>query len=146
MDSTPGWIPFFFGSAMILMAALILGAVFGIVPTEGGEFLAPRIIVATLGFCLLFGGLAIGIPPRAPVLLRSTLFIAALASMAVVCNWTAFAPGVVYDSSTSLGPLEVSGRDQVGGRIMFGLAAIAVDLFIVSAIIGWARSRFGKRD
>lgn len=145
MTTPPRWIPIFFGAAMVLIAALILGAVFGVVPTQDGQFLAPRIIVAGLGVCLLSGGLAMWVPQRAPALVRSALFLVALGSIATVCNWTAFAPEVVYNSSTSIGPVEFSRQDQFGGRIVFGLVALAIDLFILSAIVGWARAWFDKK-
>jgi hypothetical protein len=139
MNSTPKWIPLLFGSAMILMAAIILGAFVGIIPTEGGQFLAPPIIIVGLGLCLLSGGIAMYIPQKAPVFFRSGLFAIALVSLAIVCNWTAFAPGVVYSSSTSIGLLQFSGEDPIGGRIVFGLAAIVVDLFMLFAVVGWIR-------
>jgi hypothetical protein len=141
MNSTPKWIPLLFGSAMILMAAIILGAFVGIIPTEGGQFLAPPIVIVSLGLCLLAGGLAMYIPQKAPVIFRSGLLIIALVSLAMVCNWTAFAPGVIYSSSVSIGSLQVSGEDQIGGRFVFGLAAIIVDLFMVFTIVGWTRNR-----
>jgi hypothetical protein len=146
MDSTPRWIPLFFGGVMIFMAALILGAVFGVVPTDGGQFLAPQIVIVSIGLCLLCAGLAMWVPPRAPALFRSGLMIISLVSLAAVCNWTAFAPEVVYSSSTSFGAYQFSGEDQIGGRIVFAVAAILVDVFILSAIAGWARSRIRKKD
>jgi hypothetical protein len=139
MNSTPKWIPLLFGSAMILMAAIILGAFVGIIPTEGGQFLAPPIIIVSLGLCLLSGGLAMYIPEKAPIFFRSGLFTIALVSLAMVCNWTAFAPGVVYSSSISVGSLQFSGEDPIGGRIIFGIAAIVVDLFMLFTIVGWTR-------
>jgi hypothetical protein len=43
MDNTPKWIPVLFGSVMLLMGTLILGALFGVVPTdEGGRFRSQR--------------------------------------------------------------------------------------------------------
>ncbi|HEY5159145.1 MAG TPA: hypothetical protein VII93_14380 [Anaerolineales bacterium] len=145
MNSTPRWIPILFGGVLILMAAIILGAFFGIVPTEGGQFLAPPVVVISLGLCLLFGGLAMWVPEQAPAILRSGILIIALASLAAVCNWTAFAPGVVFSSSIAIGPFQFNGVDQVGGRIAFTLAAIAVDLIILFAISGWIRSRSRRK-
>ena len=145
MNSTSRWIPLLFGSVMLLMAALILGALCGIVPTDGGRFLAPPLIIAAIGVCLLCGGLALWIPAKTPAIVRSGLFLVALASMATACNWTAFAPDVLYYSSTSIGPLQFTGEDQVGGRIVFGLAAVAVDGLILYLIIAWARSSLLKR-
>jgi hypothetical protein len=144
MNSTPAWIPYLFGSVIILMAALILGAVIGIVPTEGGQFLAPPIVVISIGVCLLSGGLAMWIPQQTPALIKSVLLIISLATLALVCNWTAFAPGVVYHSSTSIGFFEFSGESQFGSRIAFGLAAILVDIFILSILSGWVRSLFTR--
>jgi len=64
-----------------------------------------------------------------------------LGSLALVCNWSAFAPGLVYESSVGINGFEVSGVDQVGGRIVFVLAAAVFDVFILTTIIGWIRSK-----
>lgn len=141
MDDTPRWIPVFFGGAMFLMGALILGAMFGLVPTGDGQFLAPDLVIAALGLSLTFGGFLLWIPHRWPPLIRTALFLVALACLATVCNWTAFAPNVVYDTSTSIGPVTFSGDGNVGGRIVFGLAAIVVDVIILSALVGWIRAK-----
>jgi hypothetical protein len=125
---------------MILMAVLILGALFGIVPTDGGQFLAPRLIIICLGICLLAAGLLLWIPEYAPAIIRSGLVFIILASLVIVCNWTAFAPDVVYSSSTSIGPFQFSGDDHVGGRIAFTIPAMAVNLFVMYLIVSWVRS------
>ena len=96
MEDTPRWIPVFFGSAMLLMGAIILGALLGFVPTGDGQFLVPSTIIIALSLCLILGGLLLWIPQHWPALIRATLFIAAIAAMVTVCNWTAFAPNVVY--------------------------------------------------
>jgi hypothetical protein len=67
-------------------------------------------------------------------------------SLALVCNWTAFAPEVSYSSSTTIGPIQIRGGDQIGGRIVFGAAAIIVDILLISVIIGWIRPRKGKES
>jgi hypothetical protein len=145
MNTTPRWIPLFFGSVMILMAALILGALFGIVPTDGGQFFAPRLVIICLGTCLLAGGLILWIPEQSPVIFRSGLIFLALASLVIVCNWTAFAPDVIYSSSTSIGPFQFSSNDQVGGRIAFAIAAIVVNLFVLYVLVNWMRSLIHKK-
>jgi len=145
MGDTPRWIPVFFGSAMLLVGAFILGAQLGFVPTGDGQFLAPPVIIIALSLCLMLGGLLLWIPQRWPALIRATLFIVALAAMAIVCNWSAFAPGVVYNSSTSIGPLSFEGESRIGGRIAFVVVAIILDLFILDMLIGWARARFRRK-
>ncbi len=140
MNSTPRWIPILFGCVMILMALIILGAVYGYIPAEG-EFKAPKVIILSISICLFAAGLAILTPQSAPAIMRTTLGFVAFATLAAVCNWTAFAPEVTYTSSSSIGPFQFEGEDPIGGRIVFGLAAIAVDIFIIAALIGWLRSR-----
>ena len=144
MTPPPRWILFLIGGAMVLMAALILGAAVGLVPTGTGQFLAPPVIIVSLGLCFLSGGLLLWLPHKTPAYLRGGFFTAALLFLAIACNWTAFAPEVVYNSSSSFGPLELSGEDQVGGRIVFGLTALAVNLLILDMIVGWARGRPSK--
>src|SRR4030042_5805722 len=102
MNDTPAWIPVLFGCVMLLMGALILGALFGIIPTDGGQFLAPSPVILALGLSLILGGFLFWIPRTVPSLVRTFLFLIALALVGVVCNWTAFAPDVVYTSSTSI--------------------------------------------
>ncbi len=138
MNETPRWIPILFGSVMILMALIILGAFYGYIPAEG-EFTAPPAIILSIAICLLAAGLAILIPPGAPAILRTALGIITLITVAAVCNWTAFAPEVTYTSSTSIGPFSYEGEDQVGGRIVFGLVAIVVDIILISSLILWIR-------
>ncbi len=128
---------------MLLMGGTIIGALVGIVPVEeGGKFLAPSPIIAALGFGLVLGGLLFWIPDRMPALLRTCLFLSALALVAVVCNWSAFAPNVVYGSSTSIGPVTLTDKSDTGPRIVFGLVALMLDAAFVSTLISWLRSIF----
>lgn len=146
MDDTPKWIPALFGSVMLLMGALILGAFFGIVPTdEGGRFLAPPPVIASLGLGLILGGLLLWIPYKTPPSVRTFLFLVVFALVAVVCNWTAFAPGVVYYSSTFIGPVEFSRQAGIEGRIVFGIVAVIVNLVFLSTLIGWLKNTLTRR-
>jgi hypothetical protein len=139
MDA-PKWIPVLFGSVMLLMGLLILGALFGIIPTEeGGQFLAPPLVIASLGLGLVLGGILIWVPYRTPPMVRSILFLVALALVAVVCNWTAFAPNVAYYSSTSIGPVSITEEGGIGGRIAFGIAALVVDIVFISVLVSVLR-------
>lgn len=140
MDGTPRMIPIFFGLVMFMLGALILGALAGVVPTDGGRFLAPEETIAALGFCLILGGILLWLPRQTPAKARSAVFLGAVGLLALVCNWTAFAPEVVFTSTTSIGPLSTSGEEQAGGRIVFGLAAIVLDVLILLGTLMWARS------
>jgi hypothetical protein len=140
----PWWIPLLFGFAMIGMGVLIVCLVTGIFPMTRGAGDAPRWVMVAIAGGLILGGFLMILPQESPAFIRSILGLGALVLAAVVCNWTAFAPGVHYSSEVSFGPVSVWGEDQVGGRIMFGLAALAVD-----ALLGWVvfyevRKRLGK--
>lgn len=137
--------PILLGAVMIFMAAIILGALIGLIPTDG-DFLAPPVIIASIGVCLFFGGIVFWLPQNTPAFVKSGVFLIALLSLATVCNWTAFAPEVTYSSSTTIGPIQFSGEDQVGGRIVFGAAAIVVDLFLIAGGISWVRSATRKES
>jgi hypothetical protein len=138
-DATPVWIRVLFGAIPILMGSVILGALAGIVPTAGGRFLAPPWVILPLGAGLILFGLALWIPASTPPLLKSGIFLVLLLLVAVVCNWTAFAPGVVYTSQTTIGGWTTSGEDPIGGRIAFGLAALAIDGLLAFTIVDLVR-------
>ena len=145
MNEPPRWIPALFGGVAFLMGALTLGAFFGIVPTDGGRFFAPPVVIIALGSGLVLFAVLLWIPRATPAFVKSGLVLLALTLTAIVCNWTAFSPEVVYHSSTSIGPISFSGPDQLGGRIVFGLAALIVDGVILAVLVGWVRaSRQGK--
>lgn len=114
MDEPPRWIPVLFGGVAFLMGVLILGAFLGVVPTDGGRFFAPPAVIIALGSGLVLFAALLWIPPKTPALVKSGLVLLALALTAIVCNWTAFAPEVVYSSSTSIGPFAFLGSDQLG--------------------------------
>jgi cytochrome c oxidase assembly factor CtaG len=145
MNEPPRWIPVLFGAVSFAMGALILGAFLGIVPTDGGRFSAPPAVIVALGIGLILFAALLWAPRSTPASLKSSLVLLALVLTAVVCNWTAFAPEVMYFSSTSIGPIAFSGPDQLGGRIVFGLAALLVDAVILAVLVGWVRAaRRGK--
>lgn len=134
----------------LTMAGLIAGAQFGIIPAEAGAFFAPPLVITALWIGLALGGVVFLMPTWLPGTVRSLLFFAILGLVAVVCNWTAFAPNVTYTSTTSFsglfGGIAVAQEDPIGGRIVFGLVAIAVDLVLAGSIIYAVRQAIRRRD
>jgi cytochrome c oxidase assembly factor CtaG len=134
-----------FGLAAIGMGALILGALWGWVPTDGGQFLAPTSVILSLGLGLVLFGVLLVIPVELAGFVRGALFLLVMILVAVVCNWTAFAPEVVYTSTTTLGSSTTTAEDPIGGRIVFTIAALVVDGILIFSLIGWIKN-FGDRD
>jgi len=126
-DGASPWIRALFGLVPILMGVVILGALAGIVPTEGGRFFAPPWVIIALGAGLILFGLGLWIPQSVPAIVKQGLFLLIFLMVAVVCNWTAFAPGIRYTSELTIGGWTTSGEDPIGGRIVFGLVALVID-------------------
>jgi len=145
LASTPVWTRILFGAIPILMGVVILGAQAGFVPTDGGRFLAPPWVILSLGAGLILFGLGLWMPASTPPKLKSAIFLVLLLSLAAVCNWTAFAPGVVYTSEMTIGGWTTSGEDPIGGRIVFGAVALAVDALLAFTVVDIVRRAF-RRD
>jgi hypothetical protein len=139
LASTPVWIRVLFGAVPILMGVVILGAQAGVVPTDGGRFLAPPWVILSLGAGLIVFGLGLWMPAATPPRLKSAIFLCLLLLLAAVCNWTAFAPGIVYTSETTIGGWTTSAEDPIGGRIVFGAVALAVDALLAFTVIDLVR-------
>jgi len=63
-QSSPFRIPPYFGIVLITMGGIILGAALGLVPTDGGRFMAPEWIIYGLSICLISGGLSLWLPEK----------------------------------------------------------------------------------
>ncbi len=143
MDDEPIWLRVVFSLVPLVMGLVILGAWYGIIPTDGGEFHAPPVVILSLAAGLILFAALLWVPASAARAAKVAISVVLLLFVAVVCNWTAFAPGISYISETSLGPFSWTGEDPIGGRVVFGLAALAVDALIAMALIGalWNRLR-----
>jgi hypothetical protein len=137
--STSPWIPRFFAIVPFVMGLLILGAFLGFVPTDGGTFFAPPWVIITLAMGLILFSLVLWLPDRTPAFFKSVMFIGVMGAVALVCNWTAFAPGIKYTSTFTIGPIETSGEDQLGGRVAFGIVALVIDGILLLGLADWVR-------
>ena len=128
-----------FAIVPLAMGLLILGAQLGLVPTDGGTFFAPPWVIIALATGLILFALALWLPDRTPTFLKGLLFIGIMGAIALVCNWSAFAPNIRYTSTVSVGPFKMSGEDQLGGRIVFGIVALVIDGVLLFGLVDWAR-------
>lgn len=133
-DKSKSFGTLFAGVICFLMGIIVLGAQFGFVPADEGAFFAPPPVIIAIVIGLLLLALVIWIPQEAPVFLRAGMGLVLVLMLAVVCNWSAFAPNVRYTSNLVLGPISSSSEDLVGGRIVFGIAALAIDLLLLGSI------------
>ena len=144
-EDQPIWIRIVFSLVPLVMGLVILGAWFGIVPTDGGQFNAPAAVIFALAGGLILFAFLIWIPRDAPKALTLVLPWALVLAVAAVCNWTAFAPEVRYTSEVTIGPWSSSGEDQVGGRIVFGLVALVVDAIVLAGVFSTVRNWFRSK-
>lgn len=115
-DGLSPWMRALLGLVPLLMAVIILGALAGFVPTGDGKFLAPAWVIASIGAGLMLFALAVWIPGTAPKIVRSGLGLLLFVLVAIVCNWTAFAPGSATPPSSASGPYRTAARiPQVAG-------------------------------
>lgn len=144
-DKTPRWIPILFGAVMVAMGLMIAGSLLGFVPTERGAYFGPRWVMWMLSIGLLLAGVLVAGADEVPVAVRTVFGMIAMLLLAGVCNWTAFAPGVHYYSSTSIGPLSFGGEDPIGGRIVFGVVAGLIDALLLGSLVQSVRQRLRRR-
>lgn len=129
----------------LAMGLVILAAWLGLVPTNGGRVQAPAPVVLSLGGALILFALLLWMPSTAPKPLRMPLPALLFLLVAALCNWTAFSPEVRYTSEISAGPFSMTGEDQSGGRVVFGLAALPIDGLIVTSIVHTVWSWLSRR-
>lgn len=144
-EEQPLWSRILFSLVPLLIGLIIVGAWFGIIPADGRTLRAPAPVILALAGTLILFAFLIWVPSGAPRALKVALPVMLLLLLAVVCNWTAFAPGVRYASELSVGPWSWAGEDQMSGRVVFGLAAVAVDAVMVAALFQAVRSWLRRR-
>jgi hypothetical protein len=124
------------GSAIIALAV-------GWIPSRPGSFEAPHWLVATAGLSFLAGGFAPFAAHWGPNSWASRSVGAALLwPLTVIFNWIAFGPGprhftgglAIAGSAVSQGTVSDS-----AGRMVFGIAAVALDLMVVAVAVRWMR-------
>jgi hypothetical protein len=119
---------------------VILGAWFGIVSTDGGTFGAPPAVAFALAGGLIIFAFLGWVPRQAPRFLAFVLPWTLVLAVAVVCNWTAFALQGHYTSEVTISLGSSSGEDQIGGRAVFGLVALAIDALVIGGLVTTART------
>jgi hypothetical protein len=88
----PIWAKIIFSPVPLVISLVILGAWFGVVPTDGGSFHAPAAVIISLAGGLILFAVMVWIPAGAPKVLRAGLPAILLLLLAVVCNWDCLRP------------------------------------------------------
>jgi hypothetical protein len=134
-----------FASAFFSAGLAILAVACNWIPVDPATIHAPRWVVAVGGVAFLAGGFVPMTTRLGPNAWQSQLVGAVVVmALAAVFNWIAFGPGErQFTSTVSIGGSLVRqhGANETSGRIVFGIAAVLIDLFLVFVAVRWARGR-----
>jgi hypothetical protein len=138
-------IPAWLGAFPIFMGAVCAGIGCGWIPYDPAKVHAPGWVIVVCGISFIGAGLAIlstkwsrdGQP-------QAIYGFMILAGLTVVCNWVAFGAGERhFSSSTSINGAKIASHpvDERNGRIVFGVAALILDLMLVAGVVRLVRRR-----
>jgi hypothetical protein len=128
-----------------MVGSMILAFAVGWIPVPGGRFEAPRWVLGAAGFLFIAGGFV----PRATrsgpnSWVSRCVGAGVLWPLALIFNWIAFGAGPRHFSGGwSIGRLgfsQGSGSDT-GGHIVFGIAAVVMDLIVIAVAVRWMRTK-----
>ena len=117
-----------------------------IIHVSDDNFNAPRLIVAAAGMVFVLGGLMVMVNALKdisggdhPVFrwLYSALIFSFLVLFAIPFHWAAFGSGErQFSCSASIGFVtSTAGGSETSGRLVFGIAAILIDVLIIGMLI-----------
>ena len=138
-------------ASVFLLAGLAIFAVAcGWIAVDPARVSAPRWVLAITAAMFCAGGFV-------PMTIRlgadawQTRLVGAvvLLALAAIFNWIAFGPGPRQFTSTfSLGgsPIDRAAAGERTGRIIFGVAAALIDVYVVAVAVRWARDNSRKAE
>ncbi len=135
------------GLLSIGMGLFIVLLALGWIPGGADRAQAPRWVIAAAGAVFGLGGAAVLLQAAAAAdggsarAVQQALGLMLILLLAVIANWVAFGSGErAFSGSVSLFFLTVSAEaTQRVGRIVFGLAAVLMDLIFVWAVVDTLR-------
>ena len=120
--------PILTGLFLVTIGGLVLATVLGLVPTTSQDFHSPPWMVGAVGAGMLFGGIVIWLPKRAPSWVSTGLGVVVWLMLLSVLNYTALAPGLTpLPSSLNVGPFTQAPFDPNTSRLMVGTLAVVAD-------------------
>ena len=146
----PAGVKWLFGPLLLAAGGLGLAVAFGLIQLGPSRTHAPLWIVGAIGVSFAAMGLVLLLDGFAALRrLRGWLAFVFLVSFAAVFNWVAFGPGERHFTtrtsvgSGAVGVATVAEGGELGGRIVFGVFAVLLDLLIASPLIlrVWRRLR-----
>jgi hypothetical protein len=135
----------FFALMFWIVGSLVLALAVGWIPAPPERFEAPRWVVGAAGFLFLAGGFVPLAARSGPNSWASRCVGAAvLWPLALIFNWIAFGAGPRhFPGGWSIGGLGISqgSGSDTGGRIVFGIAAVVLDLIVIAVAVRWMRNK-----
>ena len=139
----PFYVPILTGLFLVTIGSLVLVTALGLIPTTSQDFHSPRWMVGAIGAGLLFGGVVIWLPKRAPQWISTGLGMTVWLILLLVLNYTALSPGQSpIPGELAVGPFLQSPVDPTSSRLMVGTLAAVADAYSV----WWVIKRFWKRS
>lgn len=142
--------PLAMGGMVILMGMVPVLAAVGVIPTDDASWHAPRWVGGIAGAVFVVAGLFIltkpsvdRLEPRMRKQIAGLFPLLIVSGLAAIAGWVAFGPGDREFSSSASNWLVGAAWDggELGGRIAFGLGAVAL---IAITIIGWWKYLTGR--
>ena len=138
----PFYVPILTGLFLVTIGSLVLATSLGMIPTNSQEYNSPRWMVGAIGAGMLFGGVVIWLPRRAPQWISTGLRMVVWLILLVVLNYTAISTGQSpLPSGLSVGPFTQPAPDQTSGRLIVGSLSVVADAYSV----WWVVKRLWKR-
>ena len=140
----PSGVKWLFVPLLLATGGLVLAVALGLIEIDPAGLHAPLWIVGAIGLAFAAMGLVL-LADGVQALRRAQglLGFVCLVSFAAVFNWIAFGPGERHFSTRTgvgtgaFGVTTAAEGGEFGGRFVFGVVAVLLDLLIVSPLIVW---------
>lgn len=139
-----------FASVFLLAGLAIFAVACGWIAVDTARVSAPRWVLAVAASMFCAGGFVpMTIRLGADAWQSRLVGAVVLIGLATIFNWIAFGPGPRhFSSSFAIGgsPVDRAAASEDTGRIVFGVVAGLLDVFVIAVAVRWARGSSRKAE